>query len=82
MDSKGKIMRERMEALGIGQTELSRWLGETDRTIRRYLSGERGVPPSLDLLLEYLEDRPEALVWFRDRAAKKGRQAPKREPTS
>ncbi len=82
MDSKGKIMRERMEALGIGQTELSRWLGETDRTIRRYLSGERGVPPSLDLLLEYLEDRPEALVWFRDRAAKKGRPAPKREPTS
>ena len=63
-------MRERMQALGVGQTELARWLGEADRTVRRYLSGERGVPPSLDLLLEYLTDRPEALVWFRERAAK------------
>ncbi len=64
-------MRERMQALGIGQTELSRWLGETDRTIRRYLSGERGVPPSLDLLLEYLSERPESVQWFRERAAKR-----------
>jgi plasmid maintenance system antidote protein VapI len=60
-------MREIIERLGIGQTELARWLGVGDRTIRHYIKGDRDVPPSLALLLIYLIDRPEALAWFRDR---------------
>lgn len=68
MVMSGQKMRETLEKLDIGQTELARWLGVRDRTIRNYLSGDRQVPPSLALLLEYLEDRPEAKQWFKDRA--------------
>lgn len=63
-------MRETLEKLDIGQTELARWLGVTDRAIRHYVQGKRPVPPSLSLLLEYLDERPEAKQWFVERAAK------------
>lgn len=67
----GNEMREHLETLEIGQTELARWLGVKDRTIRHYLKGKRQVPPSLELLLRYLRDRPEAKQWFVDDAAKR-----------
>jgi plasmid maintenance system antidote protein VapI len=60
-------MRESLERLGIGQTELAGWFGVGDRTIRHYIKGDRNVPPSLALLLEYLIEHPAALEWFRDR---------------
>ena len=64
-------MRETLEKLDIGQTELARWLGVSDRSIRHYIKGERPVPPSLALLLEYLTARPEAKSWFTDRLKEK-----------
>jgi plasmid maintenance system antidote protein VapI len=70
MDMSGNEMREHLEKLEIGQTELARWLGVKDRTIRHYISGKRHVPPSLALLLEYLDDRPEAKQWFIEREMK------------
>ena len=61
-------MREMLEKADIGQTELARWLGVADRSIRRYVKGDRPVPPSLALLLQYWIERPEAKEWFRQRA--------------
>ncbi len=61
-------MRELLEQTGIGQTELARWLGVRDRTVRHYVKGDRTPDPGLILLLEYLADRPEAKVWFREKA--------------
>ena len=66
----GPEMREALEKLEIGQTELARWLGTTDRAVRHYVQGKRPVPPSLALLLEYLCARPEAKQWFVERAEK------------
>jgi plasmid maintenance system antidote protein VapI len=68
MVMSGQKMRETLEKLGIGQSELARWLHISDRAIRHYVQGKRPVPPSLSLLLEYLDERPEAKQWFVDRA--------------
>jgi len=65
----GQEFRDTLKTLGIGQTELARWLDSDGSTVRRYIYGKRKVPTSLALLLEYLRDRPEAIQWFRDRAA-------------
>lgn len=65
-------MREMLERAGIGQTELAFWLGVTPRSIRRYLKGDRPVPPSLALLLEYWIEHPETKEWFRQRAERSG----------
>jgi DNA-binding transcriptional regulator YdaS (Cro superfamily) len=71
LDLSGEMLARRMENLGIGQTELARWLDVSDRTIRHYISGKRQVPPALALLMEYLTDRPEAKQWFVDDEAKR-----------
>lgn len=70
-------MREIMDEVGIGQTQLARWLSATsttgafgDRSIRRYLEDKRRIPPSLALMLELLRERPELKAWFEDRAAR------------
>lgn len=68
MVKEGEEMRAALEALDIGQTELARWLETTDRSVRHYVAGERPMPPGLGLLLEYLQARPEAVQWFKDRA--------------
>jgi plasmid maintenance system antidote protein VapI len=68
MIMSGQEMREALDKLEIGQTELARWLGISDRAIRHYVQGKRPVPPSLALLLEYLCSRPEAKQWFVERA--------------
>jgi len=60
--------RQSLNDLGIGQTELARWLGVQDRAIRHYVHGTRPVPPALSLMIEYLRDRPEAKAWFVHRA--------------
>ncbi len=60
-------MREMLEKAGMGQTELAQILGVADRTIRRYVKGDRPVPPSLAILLEYWIERPETKEWFRQR---------------
>lgn len=67
MVMSGQKMRETLDKLDIGQTELARWLGISDRAVRHYVQGKRPVPPSLALLLEYLADRPEAKQWFVER---------------
>lgn len=66
-----------MDEVGIGQTQLARWLSVTSttgafgpRSIRRYLEDKRRIPPSLALLLELLRERPELKTWFEDRAAR------------
>jgi len=71
----GQEMREIMDEVGIGQTQLARWLSATsstgefgDRSIRRYLEGTRRIPPSLALMLELLRERPELKAWFEHRA--------------
>jgi plasmid maintenance system antidote protein VapI len=70
MVMSGLKMRQTLEKLEIGQTELARWLGIGDRAVRHYVAGKRPIPPSLSLLLEYLEARPEAKQWFVERASK------------
>jgi hypothetical protein len=68
-------MRKSLETTGIGQTELSAWLGQRARTVRHYVKGDRRVPPALSLLLEYLEAQPEALTWFRERAKRQNKKS-------
>lgn len=72
-------MRQMLEKAEIGQTELARWLGVADRTIRRYVKGDRPVPPSLAILLEYWIEQPETKEWFRQRADRVGKTAPEGE---
>ena len=75
----GNDMREHLEQLEIGQTELARWLEVKDRTIRHYLSGKRQVPPALNLLLRYLRARPEAKQWFIDDEAQRREEKTKKK---
>ena len=50
------LLREAGEALygPLWQSELARALGVADRTVRRWIAGERPVPPSLGLTLREL----------------------------
>lgn len=61
--------RQSLDTLGIRRVELARWLGQGSSSIQRYLDGSRPVPAAIGLLLELLQDRPELVSWFRDRAA-------------
>lgn len=69
--------KELLEKTGIGQTELSTWLRCAPRTVRHYVKGDRTPDPGLILLLEYLEERPEAIKWFRDRQTARDTKAAK-----
>jgi DNA-binding transcriptional regulator YdaS (Cro superfamily) len=71
LDLSGELLARRLQNLGIGQTELARWLDVSDRTIRHYISGKRQVPPALALIMEYLTARPEAKQWFIDDEAQR-----------
>jgi hypothetical protein len=66
----GEQMREILDRLSIGQTELARWGGVSDRAIRHYIKGVRPVPPYLALLLLFLDKRPEATKWFKEHAVR------------
>ena len=64
MEQKQTRFAELLEASGVGQTELSRWLGVKDRTIRHYVKGDRTPDSALIALLELVVERPELKQWF------------------
>ncbi len=68
-------MREMLEKAEIGQTQFARWLGMTPRAIRRYISGERPVPPAVALLLQLCIEHPDTKDWL-------SRQAEQRKPAT
>jgi predicted transcriptional regulator len=45
--------RELIEAWGLNNAELAQLLGITDRQVRRYLSGQHGIPMPTAMLLEW-----------------------------
>lgn len=54
-------LAERCRRVGLGPAELAPALGVAQRTVRRWLLGEDGMPPALEAVLEaLLEFRGEA----------------------
>lgn len=43
-----------LQSYGISQASCARFLGRSDRTVRRYLAGEANIPPAEVLLLRAL----------------------------
>lgn len=55
-----------LQRLDLPVTKAARLLGVEARTARKWISGERDVPPSVALLLHLMLEVPEAARWLKE----------------